>query len=89
MGLCLDAVITLYANPTNAPLIENKIRTPAIPKFRYPLPKVLGGQEKWRRKAYDDWRLEFGKGEFDPVRYENFKVNYMNAKAGGSEGYSA
>ena len=28
------------------------------------------------RLAYDQWRGEYLKGEFDPVRYESFKANY-------------
>lgn len=28
------------------------------------------------RLAYDQWRDEYLKGEFDPVRYESFKANY-------------
>ena len=28
------------------------------------------------RLAYDQWRDEYLKGEFDPVRYEAFKANY-------------
>lgn len=28
------------------------------------------------RLAYDQWRDEFLKGDFDPVRYEAFKANY-------------
>ena len=28
------------------------------------------------RLAYDEWRKEFNKGAFDPVRFENFKANY-------------
>lgn len=28
------------------------------------------------RFAYDQWRDEYLKGEFDPVRYESFKANY-------------
>ena len=28
------------------------------------------------RLAYDQWRDQFGKGDFDPARYENFKANY-------------
>jgi hypothetical protein len=28
------------------------------------------------RLAYDEWRAKYGKGEFDPVRYEAFKANY-------------
>jgi hypothetical protein len=26
--------------------------------------------------AYDEWRVMFNKGAFDPVRYENYKANY-------------
>jgi hypothetical protein len=26
--------------------------------------------------AYDEWRVVFNKGAFDPVRYENYKTNY-------------
>ena len=28
------------------------------------------------RLAYDEWRTEFGKGDFDTERYEVFKSNY-------------
>ena len=28
------------------------------------------------RFAYDEWRQQFGKGEFNPSRYEAFKANY-------------
>lgn len=28
------------------------------------------------RLAYDEWRTTYGKGDFDPTRYENFKNNY-------------
>jgi len=28
------------------------------------------------RLAYDEWRKQFGKGSFDPDRYEIFKANY-------------
>lgn len=28
------------------------------------------------RLAYDEWRKEFKKGDFDPKRYEQFKKNY-------------
>lgn len=28
------------------------------------------------RLAYDGWRKEFSKGEFDPVRYQQFRSNY-------------
>ena len=28
------------------------------------------------RLAYDTWREQFGKGDFDPVRFESFKNNY-------------
>lgn len=28
------------------------------------------------RLAYDEWRQQFGKGDFNPVRYEQFKENY-------------
>ena len=28
------------------------------------------------RTAYDDWRVEFGKGAFDENRYEQFKQNF-------------
>ena len=48
---------------------------------------VMQAQEHWRRKAYDDWREEFGKGDFDPVRYESFKKNFitlMQANAAAS-----
>ena len=51
--------------------------------------KVLSAQEKWRRKAYDDWRAEFGKGEFDPVRYENFKVNYIKVMDANAAAFAA
>lgn len=35
------------------------------------------GLEKSRLKAYEDWRIKFGKGDFDQNRYENFKTNYI------------
>ena len=28
------------------------------------------------RFAYDEWRIAFNKGDFDPVRFENFSKNY-------------
>lgn len=28
------------------------------------------------RLAYDEWRAKYGKGAFDPVRYEAFRANY-------------
>ncbi len=28
------------------------------------------------RFAYDEWRLIYGKGDFDPVRFNNFKTNH-------------
>jgi hypothetical protein len=28
------------------------------------------------RFAFDEWRVVFNKGAFDPVRYENYKTNY-------------
>lgn len=28
------------------------------------------------RLAYDEWRAKYGKGEFDPVRYQAFRANY-------------
>lgn len=28
------------------------------------------------RLAYDEWRIEYNKGDFDARRYENFKENY-------------
>ena len=28
------------------------------------------------RFAYDEWRIMFNKGEFDPIRFENFKSNF-------------
>lgn len=28
------------------------------------------------RLAYDEWRTKYGKGAFDPVRYQAFKANY-------------
>ena len=26
--------------------------------------------------AYEQWRAKFGRGDFDPVRFENFVINY-------------
>jgi hypothetical protein len=28
------------------------------------------------RLAYNEWRVTYGKGEFDPVRFGNFRTNY-------------
>jgi hypothetical protein len=28
------------------------------------------------RFAYDEWRMKFAKGAFDPVRFESFKINF-------------
>jgi len=28
------------------------------------------------RLAYDEWRAQYNKGDFDPKRYETFKTNY-------------
>lgn len=28
------------------------------------------------RLAYDEWRAKYNKGEFDPIRYQNFQANY-------------
>ena len=63
---------------------------PAPPDGKLPEDeKLLGAQEKWRRKAYDDWRAEFGKGEFDPARYENFKVNYIKVMDANAAAFAA
>ena len=49
---------------------------------------VSDAHEKWRLKAYENWRKEYGKGAFDPDRYKNFKANYiglMHANAAALE----
>lgn len=30
------------------------------------------------RRAYDEWRLAYGRGAFDPFRFENFKQHFIN-----------
>jgi len=51
-------------------------QVPDPPFFSNQDPDPNSPGDKFRRKAYDDWRRDFGKGEFDPVRYEHFKINY-------------
>lgn len=40
--------------------------------------RMARGIEKWRLQQYEDWRIKFGKGDFDPERYANFKTNYAS-----------
>jgi hypothetical protein len=37
-------------------------------------------QEMELRRAYECWRLEYGR-EFDPEKYQNFKINYLKLTA--------
>uniref|UniRef100_A0A7S4EG59 Cathepsin propeptide inhibitor domain-containing protein n=1 Tax=Pseudo-nitzschia australis TaxID=44445 RepID=A0A7S4EG59_9STRA len=63
--------------PSSSPFFPKTVSDPLLiimrsSAFERAVPNNQVVQEEYAR-----WRLKFNKGEFNPVRYENFKTNFM------------
>lgn len=71
------------ARPSSSSQLHNffedlfgQTQTQEKPKTEAPSSDLSIPYDAAARLAYDEWRSQYSKGEFDPARYENFKANY-------------
>ena len=65
------------------PFVSQRRINPSLPVLNRSPDNVDDGlfesrDEQWDLQDYENWRRKFGKGDFDPKRFEHFKINHAS-----------